>query len=273
MNDQERKATLQRTFDVVASGYDNPALRFFPESARNMAALLSLNGKEHVLDVASGTGAVALQLARILPRGHVTAIDFSGNMLAQARQKAERHNMRNVAFMEMDMEELEFPDNHFDAATCAFGLFFAEDMERQLTHIADKIRPGGRIVISGFCEDAFLPLAELFLGRIESYGVQRPSLSWKDLSSEERCISLYQKAGLNDIRVVTRSVGYYLRNAVEWWAVVWNAGFRGLVNQLSPHDLEEFRKEHVDEIDRLSTDEGIWLDVKVLYTIGAKRSE
>jgi ubiquinone/menaquinone biosynthesis C-methylase UbiE len=270
MNDQERKAMLQGTFNVVASGYDNPALRFFPESARNMAALLTLNGDEHVLDVASGTGVVALQLARTLPHGQVTAIDFSRNMLAQARHKAKLRNIQNLSFMEMDMQELEFPDNHFDAATCAFGIFFVEDMERQLRHIADKTSPGGRIVISSFYEDAFLPLADLFLNRIESYGVQRPPLSWKKLSSEDRCVSLYQKAGLNDIHVVTKSIGYYLKNAAEWWNVIWNAGFRGLVNRLSPYDLEKFRKEHLDEIEKLSTEEGIWLDVKVLYTIGTK---
>jgi hypothetical protein len=65
-------------------------------------------------------------------------------------------------------------------------------------------------------------------------------------------------------------VGYYLESADEWWDIVWNAGFRRLVAQLSPQDRERFKQEHLLEIGALRTDKGIWLDVGVLYTAGTK---
>jgi ubiquinone/menaquinone biosynthesis C-methylase UbiE len=98
MDEQQLKTMLIETFNTVSEGYDDRALRFFPESAKNMAALLHLRGDEHVLDVACGTGNAALAIAPLLPRGRVTAVDFSAGMLAQARRKAETLKLANIEF-------------------------------------------------------------------------------------------------------------------------------------------------------------------------------
>jgi len=71
---------LKETFDTVSSGYDGGALRFFPQSAQSMASLLDLRGDEDVLDVACGTGHASLAVARMLPNGRVTGVDFSAGM-------------------------------------------------------------------------------------------------------------------------------------------------------------------------------------------------
>jgi len=275
MDEQQRKAMLKETFDTVSYGYDNRALRFFPASADHMAALLGLRGDEHVLDVACGTGHASLAVAHMLPRGRVTAVDFSPRMLDQARQKAALLGIRNVEFMERDMQTLGFPDGHFDVATCAFGIFFVEDMDRQLLHIASAVRPGGRVMITNFQENYFHPLKDLMIKRLETYGVQMPPQTWKRISNETGCRELFEKAGLANIAVDRKNVGYYLDSAVQWWDVVWNAGFRRMVGQLSPSDQEQFKREHLQEVEALRTKDGIRLDVGVLYTGGTKleRSE
>jgi len=270
INEQERKAMIRSTFNTVAGGYDNPAFSFFTKSAEHMTACLDLKGDEHVLDVATGTGVVALRLARRLTHGRVTAIDFSEGMLAQARMKAEAGSVRNIEFLEMDMQAVRFPDNYFDAATCAFGIFFAEDMENQLKHITGKIKEGGKVILSAFYEDSFLPMSELYINRIQKYGVERPSIPWKRISTEGKCASLLGNSGLIDVRVIIKDVGYYLKSIDEWWDVIWNGGFRRYLSPFSAHDLEKFRKEHLAEVAKLATENGIWMDVKVLYAIGTK---
>lgn len=271
MNDKQQiTALLKETFNAVSNGYDNKALRFFSESASNMAALLELRGDEHVLDVACGTGHASFALAQRLPRGRVTAVDLSPGMLEQARKKAAAIGIRNVEFLERDMQDLGFSAGVFDAAVCAFGIFFVEDMDSQLSHIASAVKPGGRIMISCFQESYFHPLKDLMGKRLIEYGVKMPPQTWKRIANEKGCRQLYEKAGLSNILVEQKNVGYYLDSADEWWDIVWNAGYRRMVSQLSLADQERFKREHLAEVAALVTDEGIWLDVGVLYTIGSK---
>lgn len=270
MDERNMKDILIETFNAVSDGYDSKALRFFPKSAEHMAQLLGLGGGEHVLDVACGTGHASLAIAGILPKGSVTAVDFSAGMLEQARRKASSLGIRNVEFLERDMQDLRFPGGQFDAVVCAFGIFFVEDMDAQLRHIAAAVRPGGKVMITSFQESYFQPLRDLLFGRIASYGVQTPPQGWKRVAHEAGCRELFEKAGLTDIRVETKNVGYYLAGPDEWWEIVWNAGFRRLVSRLSSQDQERFKKEHLEEIEGLRTKDGIWLDTGVLYTIGTK---
>ncbi|TAL15666.1 methyltransferase domain-containing protein [bacterium] len=268
-SEKEVKEKLRETFDDVAEGYDNPALRYFSESAKYIPEFMDLDGNENVLDVATGTGNAAIALAGALPGGHVTGIDFSEGMLARAKAKIRDRGLRNITLIPMDMQALYFPDCFFDAAVFSFSIFFVEDMEQLLCHILSKVKPGGKVIVTNFCEGTFSPLVDMFSERIGKYGVETPS-ALRRLSTPEECISLFENAGLADIRVDVKDLGYHLADAGQWWDVVWNAGLRRLLKELTPDDLEEFKKEHLKEIQELSTGEGIWLDVKVSYAIGKR---
>ncbi|UCG79257.1 MAG: methyltransferase domain-containing protein [Nitrospirota bacterium] len=270
MDEQELKNFFKRTFDDVAEGYDNASMRFFPDTAARIPEFLGLKGYEHVLDVATGTGVVALAMAAALPEGKVTGIDISPGMLAQAVRKKDSIGRDNVTFMEMDMTRLGFPADHFDAAVCAFGIFFINDMKRQLSHISEKVKTGGRVMTTTFSFGSFSPLADIFLERLKKYGIEPPTMSWKRISSVEQCKELFGSSGLADIECQKVDAGYYLDDADDWWHIIWNGGFRGLVNKLSDDDRERFRVEHLEEIDDLSDGEGIKLEMEVLYTRGTR---
>jgi ubiquinone/menaquinone biosynthesis C-methylase UbiE len=271
MDEQERKQQIKATFNTVANGYDCQALRYFSDSGRHLTATLNLKGTEQVLDVATGTGCTALELAKHLPNGQVTAVDFSPGMLAVAQNKATAQNLSNITWLEMDMQALQFPDGHFDAATCAYGVFFVEDMVQLLSGIANKVKTDGYIAFTGFYDTAFLPLADIFFDGIQRYGIDRPNVSWKRIGTESKIGELCAAAGLSTVAVERKNLGYYLKDAGEWWDVLWYAGFRGLLSQLKGPDLERFKAEHLDEIQALATAEGIWFDVDVLFTVASKQ--
>jgi ubiquinone/menaquinone biosynthesis C-methylase UbiE len=267
--DDNQKRAIKQTFETVAGGYDNHALRFFTAGAAHMADRLPLRGDEEVLDVACGTGHVALAIAQRLPSGRVTAVDFSPGMLARARAKAAAAGITNVELIEGDMQALAYAEC-FDVAVCAFGIFFVDDMDAELRHIATTVKPGGRIAISNFAEGYMEPLRSRFATRIAGLGVPMPPQTWRRIACEDACRQLFAQVGLRDVTVERQNLGYCLANADEWWNVVWNAGFRRMIASLSAADQARFKREHLAEIEALRTPDGIRMEVPVLLTRGSK---
>jgi SAM-dependent methyltransferase len=98
-----------------------------------------------VLDLASGTGEPAISLApRVVPGGHVTALDLSAALLAIADERARQRNLTNFATRQADAQHLPFPENSFDLATSRFGVMFFADVIRALRELHRVLRPGAR---------------------------------------------------------------------------------------------------------------------------------
>ena len=268
MDDTQRKAQLKKTFDTVAEGYGTTGMEFFHNAAAHLPRILKLQGHEHLLDVATGTGIAATAIAPHLPRGKVTGIDLSDAMLAQARARAQGQALDNIDLHPMDMQNIGFDNAHFDAANCSFGIFFVPDMLSLVQHIASKVKPGGQVVACAFYQGSFEPNIDLFMGRIQRYGVTPPDITWKNISTEEKFHALYTSAGLRDVQMHRHDIGYPLNDAEAWWRVIWYAGFRGLVAQLSEAQLVQFKQEHVAEIAALKTKRGIPLNVTALFASG-----
>ena len=102
-----------------------------------------------VLDVATGTGDLALELARrVGPSGEVIGSDFAEAMLDRARAKAGRGEQAGRPRFEWgDALALPYEDGSFDAATVGFGARNFEDLGRGLAEMARVVRPGGRVVV------------------------------------------------------------------------------------------------------------------------------
>jgi len=271
----EYKQKVARVYNLAAAGYDRPALRFFPIVAERLVELARIRAGENVLDAGTGTGMAAFAAAeKVGPSGRVIGVDIGEEILHQALQKLDPGAQSPIAFLPGDMEHLEFPDQSFEAVLSASSLFFLPDMASGLNEWKRVLKPGGCIAVSGYGGSAFRPLSDLFEARIRSYGVQlaapvRP-FSWQRLTEPEQCLSLFRNAGLEKIEVFSEQLGYQLNDADEWWEIVWNSGFRGPVSQLTPEQLEQFKGEHLAEVERLKTSKGIWLDIAAIFAIGHK---
>jgi demethylmenaquinone methyltransferase/2-methoxy-6-polyprenyl-1,4-benzoquinol methylase len=114
-----------------------------------------------VLDVATGTGDLALELARrVAPGGEVVGADFSEGMLDRARAKAERHpGPVRPRFEWADATALPYAEDSFDAATVGFGVRNFDDLPRGLAEMARVVRPGGRVVVLEITTPARPPLS------------------------------------------------------------------------------------------------------------------
>jgi demethylmenaquinone methyltransferase / 2-methoxy-6-polyprenyl-1,4-benzoquinol methylase len=118
-----------------------------------------------VLDVATGTGDLALELARrVWPNGEVVGSDFAEAMLDRARAKADRDDPRRVRprFEWADATALPYADGSFDAATVGFGARNFDDLPRGLAEMARVVRPGGRVVVLEITTPTRAPLSHFY---------------------------------------------------------------------------------------------------------------
>ena len=114
-----------------------------------LVALLPPAVGAHVLDVATGTGLIAVEAARrVGTRGSVLATDFLPAWEPYVREAASAAGVNNVTFAAMPAEALDLPDASFDVAYCQFGLMFVPEPIRALREMRRVLRPGGRIGIA-----------------------------------------------------------------------------------------------------------------------------
>lgn len=139
-------------FDRIAARYDamNRVLSFGLDRGwrRRTVRALALGANPRVLDLATGTGDLAIDIARRHPDATVIGLDPSRQMLAIAGAKLARRGLADrVALVRGDAQQLPYRDGEMDAATIAFGIRNVPDRPAALREMARVVRPGGRIAI------------------------------------------------------------------------------------------------------------------------------
>lgn len=267
----DEKQAITNVFDLVATKYDNPSLRFFPSCANKLVDYAKITPNQKVLDIATGTGMVAMAAAQCLRgNGRVQAIDLSENMIRQAQGNLTRAGLDNIDFHVMDAENLEFESNYFDVITCSYGLFFMPDMPAALKSWLRVLKPGGKLIFTSFAPSAFQPLTEIFINNLAEYGVVPPTPRWLQLAEEDLCKITLLDNGFESPQVTQAQLGYHLPAFNNWWEVIQSAGYRGLYEQLLPEHRTEFEAKHQIEIEKHITDDGIWMDVQTLFSTALK---
>ncbi len=162
MSGLKKKEDVRNMFDDISNRYDflNHFLSFSIDFwwRRKLISLLSVKQPQNILDVATGTGDLAIALAKLNPR-KITGIDISEKMLTIARDKVIRKKLNKIISFETgDAENIPFTDNSFDAVTVAFGVRNYENLLMGLKEMNRVLKQGGTMMILEFSQ----PQANLF---------------------------------------------------------------------------------------------------------------
>jgi demethylmenaquinone methyltransferase/2-methoxy-6-polyprenyl-1,4-benzoquinol methylase len=213
-------APLPPTYDrwsrILSLGQD-------PRWRRFLVAQVAARPGDRALDVATGTGAVAVELARRW-RCDVVGVDQSPEMLAVgARRVAEAGLSDQIRLVEGSAEALPFADDSFDALTCTYLLRYVDDPATTLRELARVVRPGGRVAMLefGLPRGLWRGAWELYVRSVLPLAGRAISPGWhavggflgqsiRDFHSRyplEALVDLWRGAGIADVRYRRLSLG------------------------------------------------------------------
>jgi len=213
-------------FDRIAGLYDrmNTVMTagLHHQWRRRAADLAAVGPGGRALDVATGTGDLALELAtRVAPGGEVIGTDFSPRMLELAREKATARvpDGARLRFEAANALSLPYRDGEFDAATVGFGARNFADLEQGLREMTRVVRPGGRVVVLEITTPSRPPLSTFFelwfdhavpaLGRLagdpEAYSYLPRSV--RRFPGPQALAEVLWRCGLREVRYVLTAGG------------------------------------------------------------------
>ena len=147
-----KKEQVEKMFDTISGNYDdlNRVISFGTDikwRKKVLAAIID-HQPDSILDIATGTGDLAIKFAEKTLATNIIGLDLSEGMLAMAREKVDGTDLTNkVKFIKGDSEALPFNDQTFDAITVSFGIRNFENLEKGLSEILRVLKPNGLFII------------------------------------------------------------------------------------------------------------------------------
>ena len=223
--DQTKKEEVREMFDNIAPKYDllNHTLSMSIDRVwrRRVVGEVRRAKPGRILDVATGTGDLAIAMARRIRDVQVLGVDLSEQMLAVARRKIEARGLDGRIVLDRgDAERLAVADASVDVATVAFGVRNFGDLGAGLRELARTIKPGGKVVILEFSRPrnrVFRALYEFYsykiLPRIGGL-VSRDKRAYESLPASvgefpapEEFMAMMARAGFRNCRAPSQSFG------------------------------------------------------------------
>lgn len=147
-----KKAQVEKMFDTISGNYDDLnrviSLGADLKWRKKVVNWVRERTPDSILDIATGTGDLAIQFAQATNARRVVGLDLSEGMLAVAREKTTKEDrLQQIEFVKGDSENLPFEEASFDAISVSFGIRNFENLEKGLAEIFRVLRPGGLFII------------------------------------------------------------------------------------------------------------------------------
>lgn len=229
---------------------------------------------ERVLDVACGTGAPSLKVARrVGASGGVVAADLSEEPLKIAAERARERALTNITFERADVHALQYPENSFDLITCRFGAMFFSDLPRALREMRRVLKPGGRVAFAawGSFDQPYFQATVQIVMRHTGAKVPPGAAAMFKFAEKGTLARALSEAGFADARDEIRTVPWvWTESAAELWAYFQavTAPFRMVIE--SAKDKPEIEREVTAALEKFVDGGAVKLTAEIVLAGGRK---
>lgn len=262
---QEIAETFNRRINYDNEGYLHPKL------ADRLVEYGRIKPGETIIDMATGTGLVAIAASKIVgDGGKIIGIDISPGMLELAKSKIETAKINNIEIRQGDVETAEFPNNSFDTIFCCTALPFLSNVPATLRRWYNFLKPGGKIGICAFAETSFIT-GNVLRETAKKHGVSL--LSWNAATgNRDKSYKLLEEAGFKSVEVIGEQFGNYIdfREAIKIWDSSLTHPFCRPLQEQNAEKKEQIKIEYFAKIEALVTHTGIWNDIQTFFIFGLK---
>ncbi|BAY45515.1 putative methyltransferase [Scytonema sp. HK-05] len=266
-NSQYEQQYKKEVIDFFNSrtSYDND---YTIRRALPLLELVPLQKGQKVLDLATGTGIIAIAAAQIVGEGKVIGVDFSSGMLKQAQQKIEELGLQNIELIEADAEYIDFDDESFDVILCSTAIVYFTDIPDTLRKWYRFLKKGGVLGFSCCSQESCE--APLIIAICAKYGISIVNIN-EQTGTPQNCQNMLKKAGFQDIEVKTQQLGFYrsLEQAREWNGGWFHPRENPLLQVLSKQ-MEELKAEYRQRIEAMTTEQGVWYENMTFFVTAYK---
>lgn len=248
------------------TSYDND---YTIHRALPLLDLVSLQKGQKVLDMATGTGIIAIAVAQIIgSEGKVIGVDFSSGMLAQAQQKISELGLQNIELIEADAEYIDFDDESFDVILCSTAIVYFKDIPAALRKWHRCLKNGGFVGFSCCSEQSCG--APLIIDICDKHDILLTNIN-EPTGTPEKCHRLLAETGFKNIEIKTQQLGFYrnLEQAREWNGEWFNPRQNPLL-QVSPAQIAQLKAEYRQKIESEATEQGAWYENLTFFVTGQK---
>ncbi len=172
-SDKSKKEEVEEMFDNISSNYDFLnrvlSLRIDTTWRAKIVKSIKASGAKNILDVATGTGDLAIEIAKAIPEAKVTGYDLSQKMLDVGNQKIQKAELQDrITMVKGDAENIPFDENTFDAITVAFGVRNFQHLEQGISEMNRVLQDGKMLYILEFSkvEGIMAPLYNFYFRSI-----------------------------------------------------------------------------------------------------------
>ncbi len=269
---RKREESL-RVFSQAASTYDRIGPGIFSYFGQQLVDVADIAAGANVLDVAAGRGALLFPAAaKVGPTGHVTAIDFSPDMVRETAKDIESRKLSHSEIRQMDAEQMTFSDASFDRVLCGFALWMFAEPARVLQQFYRVSSVAGVSRLYWAVDNPFQLWCHEVLRPYAPAPASTAAASKHDpkFDTPAQLDTALHQAGFQNIQITVAENDFVYDSEEQYWQSLWSAGIRRQLEKMTPALLDQAKSEVFRKLRALKKPDGFHKLNRALVVIGTK---